>query len=75
MQRSGHRYLVDIIFPFPSLAPVKVMDKNLQPFELAENNVDAAKNTTKNDQDMRSNKCNQCTVVTSYMSEYSPVKP
>ena len=68
MKRSGHRYLLDIIYPFPSLAPVKIMDKNLQPFELAGNNVDAAKNATKNDQDMASKKCNQCGFASRYAS-------
>ena len=68
MQRSGHRYLVDIIYPFPSLAAVKIMDKNLQAFELAENNVDAARNATENDQYMATKKCNQCGFASRYAS-------
>ena len=54
-------------FPFPSLAPINMMETNLQHFELAENyiNEEASQNDTNNDQDTVSNKCNQCKYASS----------
>ena len=50
-----------------SLPPIKIMDKNLQGFRLAD--VDAANSAAKNDQDVASKKCNQC----GFSSKYSSV--
>ena len=47
------------VYPFPSLAPITMIDKNIPDFELIVNE-EASENVTKNDQDMTSNKCNQC---------------
>ena len=48
-------------YPFPSLAPIKSMDKSPEPLGLAENcgNEETFENVTKNDQGTMSNNYNQ----------------
>ena len=72
VQRSGG-------LPFPSRAAIKMVDKNLQDFELAALdelaelaalvNGEASKNKTKNNQDTLSNRCNQCDFASSQVGQ------